>query len=96
MLKGEEGRGERGTAVGICGELPGWGRDAREEEREGMTGAMNCCWCERGLGTRLASSPGAGVSTSQWSSLDGLGIWREVSRDWSWAEWSGVGGANEP
>lgn len=95
MLNGEAERGETVTTAGeICGELAGGGggMDAREEEREGMTGAMNCCWRERGLGTRMASSPGAGVSTSQWSSPDGLGTMRESSRGWIDGEWW----ANEP
>ena len=82
MLKGDEERGEMGTVVGIWGELPGWGREPREEEREGMTGGMNCCWCARGLGTRTVSSPGPGGRTSQWSSLDGLVMVREGSRGW--------------
>lgn len=95
MLNGEEERGETGTVVGIWGELAGWGREAREEEREGMTGAMNCCWCERGLGTRTASSTGAGARTSQGSSADGLGMGREGSRDWRGVEWGMAGGAKE-
>lgn len=43
MLNGEEERGEMGTADGIWGELAGGGTEPREEEREGMAGAMNCC-----------------------------------------------------
>lgn len=92
MLNGEEERGETGP---IWGELAGWGREAREEEREGMTGAMNCCWCARGLGTRTASSEGAGTSTSQGSSPDGLGMVREGSRDGRDVEWRMAGWAKE-
>lgn len=94
MLNGEEERGEMGT-VGICGELPGCGREAREEERDGMTGATNCCWWERGLGTRMASSGGAGVRTSQWSSAEGLGMVRDGSRWGRAVGGRGVGGAKE-
>lgn len=89
MLNGEGERGEMGTVVGICGELPGWGREASEEEREGMTGAMKCCWCERGLGTRTVSSAGSH------SSADGLGMVREGSRRWRGVERGTAGWAKE-
>lgn len=95
MLNGEEERGEMGTVAGICGELLGWGVEPREDEREGMTGAMGCCWCARGLGTRLVSSPWPGGSTSQWSSLDGLVVGREGSRDWRGWAWATTGVAKE-